>query len=257
MTENLFLEEGDMVQWYPKGSQTTFKATIEVEKRLTDRKVIVIVQKEEKYKIKDMMFFVYKVLDEPLKMRRERKNTRGRTVILLPFCEGYWSYEPNGDFARTRLPFTWEYQQEERDNSFLNDLGLGNDEMAVLADKSELAIIRGRERNERDEGKGKDKVKLGYYSFGIFTYRNEFDPKISFWNTLRHNLTEFKWHHGGTNRYGDYQLKPIDDPIHGDSDSDNILDSDSDDDYDSDSDDDDDYDGNDSDNGGWRMEVYR
>ena len=97
LTENLFLEEGDMVQWYPKGSQTTFRATIEVKKRVTNRAVytkrgrclpgyvrtgekiksgrhkgdyrckmsneskksgFVRVKKSKKYKIKDMLFFV-------------------------------------------------------------------------------------------------------------------------------------------------------------------------------------------------------
>ena len=108
--------------------------------------------------------------------------------------------------------------------------------MAVLADKSELAIIRGKAESKKVLGK---KVKLGYHSFGVYKNRKVFDSGFSFWKMLRHNIEDFIWHHGGTNRYGDYQLKPIDDPIHADSDSDNILDSDSDDDYDSDSDDDD------------------
>lgn len=267
LTENLFVEEGDVVQWYPKGTQIPFEATVKVRKRVTKGAVytkrgkcipgyvrtgrriktgrhkgkyrckmshqakkrgVVWVDQKEKYNIKDMLFFVYKVLDEPPKRvvgGRSRKNTRGGTVILLPFCKGHWSYEPNGSFGRTRLPFNDDFWE---DNSFLSALGF-NDEMAVLADKSELAILRGREPTGLEGDK--NKVKLGDHTFGVFEGGNEYDSGIAF-DMLRHNAeAAFKWHHVGKMSYGDYYLEPISN----DDDSDDDNDSDSEDDWDDDS----------------------
>ena len=205
LTENLFVEEGDVVQWYPKGTQIPFEATVKVRKQAKKRGFVWVDQKE-KYNIKDMLFFVYKVLDEPPKRvvgGRSRKNTRGGTVILLPFCKGHWSYEPNGSFGRTRLPFNDDFWE---DNSFLSALGF-NDEMAVLADKSELAILRGREPTGLEGDK--NKVKLGDHTFGVFEGGNEYHSGIAF-DMLRHNAeAAFKWHHVGKMSYGDYYLEPI------------------------------------------------
>lgn len=261
LTEKLFVEEGDVVQWYPKGSQIPFETAIEVRKRVTHRAVytkrgrcipgysrtgkkmktgrhkgeyrcrmsnearltgFVRVEKTEKYKIKDMLFFVYKVLDEPLKRKvegRSRKNTRGGTVILLPFCEGHWSYDPNGNrsFGRTRLPYHYEMADFwDIPNDFYNDIE-DWPHMRVLADKSELAILTNLRKN---------KIKLGSYSFGSFIGGEEFDSGINFKKLLRHDVEKFKWHHVGKTSYGDYYLEPISN----DDDSDDDNDSDSDDD---------------------------